>query len=83
MEGLGRVAGAAAAQGRVIMRTENLTPKQFNHIINHESGVLGVSETSSDMHDLIERQASDIRAAEAVERGGVTQPPCGQPGDSA
>jgi len=50
-----------------MMRTENLTAKQFNHIINHESGLLGVSEISSDMRDLIERQHSDIRAAEAVE----------------
>jgi acetate kinase len=50
-----------------LMQTENLTPKQFNNLINHESGLLGVSETSSDMHDLLESQASDIRAAEAVE----------------
>jgi len=50
-----------------MMRTENLTPKQFNHIINHESGLLGVSEISSDMRDLMERQQSDVRAAEAVE----------------
>ena len=50
-----------------MMRSEKLTPKQFNNLINHESGLLGVSETSSDMRDLIERQASDIPAAEAVE----------------
>lgn len=50
-----------------MMQTENLTPKQFNNLINHESGLLGVSETSSDMRDLILRQASDVRAAEAVE----------------
>jgi acetate kinase len=50
-----------------MMRTENLTPKQFNHIINNESGLLGVSEISSDMRDLTGRQQSDIRAAEAVE----------------
>jgi len=50
-----------------IIRSENLTPKQFNNLINHESGLLGVSETSSDMHDLLESQSSDIRAAEAVE----------------
>jgi acetate kinase len=50
-----------------MMRSENLSPEQFNHLINHESGLLGVSETSSDMRDLIERQASDVRAAEAVE----------------
>src|SRR5664279_4300140 len=50
-----------------MMRSEKLTPKQFNNLINHESGLLGVSETSSDMRDLIGRQASDIPAAEAVE----------------
>jgi acetate kinase len=50
-----------------MMRSENLTPKQFNNLINHESGLLGVSETSSDMHDLLDNQMSDIRAAEAVE----------------
>jgi acetate kinase len=50
-----------------MMRKENLTPKQFNHIINYESGLLGVSEISSDMRDLIERQTTDLRAAEAVE----------------
>jgi acetate kinase len=50
-----------------MMRSENLTPKQFNNLINHESGLLGVSETSSDMHDLLDNQKSDIRAAEAVE----------------
>jgi acetate kinase len=50
-----------------MMRSENLTPKQFNNLINHECGLLGVSETSSDMHDLLNSQAKDIRAAEAVE----------------
>jgi acetate kinase len=50
-----------------MMRSEDLTPKQFNNLINHESGLLGVSETSSDMHDLLDNQKSDIRAAEAVE----------------
>ncbi len=50
-----------------LMRSENLTPKQFNTLINHESGLLGVSETSSDMHDLLGSQTTDIRAAEAVE----------------
>ncbi len=50
-----------------IMQSENLSADQFNHLINHESGLLGVSETSSDMRDLIHRQANDVRAAEAVE----------------
>ena len=50
-----------------IMRVGKLTPEQFNHLINHESGLLGISGTSSDMRDLLENQASDVRAAEAVE----------------
>jgi acetate kinase len=50
-----------------MMKSENLTPKQFNNLINHESGLLGISETSSDMRDLLSRETNDIRAAEAVE----------------
>ena len=49
-----------------LMQSENLTPTQFNQLINHESGLLGVSETSSDMRDLIGQEATDVRAAEAV-----------------
>jgi acetate kinase len=49
-----------------MMQAENLTATQFNSLINHESGLLGVSETSSDMHDLLDRQTKDARAAEAV-----------------
>jgi acetate kinase len=49
-----------------LMQHEQLTAQQFNHLVNHESGLLGVSETSSDMRDLLEREASDVRAAEAV-----------------
>ena len=114
MEELGRVGGAAAAEGRVILahlgngaslaavrggkcidtsmaftptaglpmstrsgdldpglvwylaRTAQMTPEQFHTMVNRESGLLGVSETSSDMRDLLEREAGDIRAAEAV-----------------
>ena len=50
-----------------MMQSENLSAEQFNHLINHESGLLGVSETSSDMHDLIEQQKTDTRAAEAID----------------
>ena len=49
-----------------MMRSENLNPKQFNNLINHESGLLGVSETSSDMRDLLEHESVDVRAAETV-----------------
>ena len=50
-----------------LMKSENLTPKQFNKLINHESGLLGISETSSDMQDLLAKENDDIRSAEAVE----------------
>jgi acetate kinase len=49
-----------------MMKSENLTPKQFNKIINHDSGLLGISETSSDMQDLLAKGNDDVRAAEAV-----------------
>jgi acetate kinase len=114
LQELGRVAGAAAAKGRVILahlgngaslaavldgqsidttmaftpaaglvmgtrsgdidpglvsflaRSEKMTPQQFDRMVNHESGLLGVSETSSDMRDLLARENEDIRAKEAV-----------------
>jgi acetate kinase len=49
-----------------LARTEGMTAKQFNEMVNSQSGLLGVSETSSDMRDLLEREAGDERAAEAV-----------------
>ena len=43
-----------------------MAPARFNQMANHESGLLGISETSSDMRDLLARETSDERAAEAV-----------------
>jgi acetate kinase len=34
--------------------------------VNHRCGLLGVSETSGDVRDLLEQEASDERAAEAI-----------------
>jgi len=50
-----------------LMRNERMTISQFNSMINHESGLLGVSKSSSDMRNLLERESDDVRAAEAVE----------------
>jgi acetate kinase len=47
-------------------RSERMTETEFDRMIHHESGLLGVSETSSDMRDLLAREAVDVRAAEAV-----------------
>jgi acetate kinase len=49
-----------------LARTEKMTTPQFYKMVNHESGLLGVSETTSDMRDLLAQEASDLRAAEAV-----------------
>ncbi len=53
--------------GPYLARTEQMSPQQFFKMVNHESGLLGISETSSDMRDLLKREAHDVRAAEAVE----------------
>jgi acetate kinase len=49
-----------------LARTEQMTAKQFSEMVNSQSGLLGISETSSDMHDLLKRESQDVRAAEAV-----------------
>jgi acetate kinase len=50
-----------------LARTEGMTTAQFFDLVNHKSGLLGVSGTSSDMRDLLARESRDIRAAQAVE----------------
>jgi acetate kinase len=47
--------------------TERMTGVQFQHMVNHESGLRGVSETSADLRDLLAVKENDVRAAEAVE----------------
>ena len=49
-----------------LVRTEKMSAKQFNEMVNFQSGLLGVSETSSDMRDLLAHETEDVRAAEAV-----------------
>jgi len=49
-----------------LARAEQMSAKQFNEMVNFKSGLLGVSETSSDMRDLLASEARDVRAAEAI-----------------
>jgi acetate kinase len=44
-----------------------MTAEQFHRMANQESGLLGVSEISADLRDLMARRAADARAAEAVD----------------
>ena len=50
-----------------LARREHLSAAQIDDMVHHESGLLGVSETSGDMRDLLAREIADVRAAEAVE----------------
>ena len=52
---------------RFLSQTAGMTADQFDNLVNHESGLLGISETSSDVRDLLARQNVDVRAAEAIE----------------
>jgi acetate kinase len=49
-----------------LARTEGMSADRFHRMVNTESGLLGVSETSSDMRDLLREEGNDPRAAEAI-----------------
>jgi acetate kinase len=49
-----------------LARTEGMTPEQFHDMVNSRSGLLGISETSSDVRDLLARETADVRAGEAL-----------------
>lgn len=49
-----------------LARTEQMSATQFQEMVNNESGLLGISEISSDLRDLLARESDDVRAAEAV-----------------
>lgn len=49
-----------------LARTERLDARQLNELVSAQSGLLGLSETSSDMRALLECEDRDERAAEAV-----------------
>jgi acetate kinase len=49
-----------------LAKTEHMSVEQFHEMVNSRSGLLGVSETSPDMRDLLAREKDDPRAAEAI-----------------
>src|SRR3954451_24001124 len=51
---------------RYLAGSEGMTAEQFDRMVNRESGLLGVSETSPDVRDLLARQGGDVRPAEAI-----------------
>jgi len=49
-----------------LSKTEGMTVEQWHDMVNARSGLLGLSETSSDMKDLLDQERHDVKAAEAV-----------------
>jgi len=49
-----------------LAHAESMNAEQFQTMVNHESGLLGVSETSGDVRDLLDRELEDPRAREAL-----------------
>lgn len=49
-----------------LLRSQNLSADALDDLLNRKSGLIGISETTPDMRDLLSREASDSRAADAV-----------------
>ncbi len=49
-----------------LLKEKKLTADEVNGLVNHGSGLLGVSGTSPDMEDLLSREKTDPKAGEAV-----------------
>ena len=52
--------------GLYLKTSLQMTTEQFDHMANHESGLLGLSGTSPHMLDLLALEATDLHAADAV-----------------
>jgi len=50
-----------------LLRSRGLSPDALNELVNKQAGLLGVSGLSADMKDLLDKEAADPQAAEAVE----------------
>lgn len=50
-----------------LLAEKKMSVADVNSLLNTQSGLLGVSGTSSDMHDLLQREAADPHAALAVD----------------
>lgn len=53
--------------GWYLHQSARVTTAAFNHIVNKESGLIGISETTADMYTLLQQESSDVRSAEAIE----------------
>ena len=49
-----------------LSRREGMDAERFDRMVNHQSGLLGLSETSADVRDLLGLETDDPRATEAL-----------------
>ena len=50
-----------------LMKMEQMSAAQFSELVNRKAGLLGLSETTGDMRELLKLRAKDSRAEEAIE----------------
>ena len=50
-----------------LLQEKGRSPSTIDYLVNQRSGLIGVSGSSSDMRDLLSREAADPHAAQAVE----------------
>jgi len=50
-----------------LIEEKKMTAREVNTLINQQSGLLGVSGASEDMQELLNREATDPRAADAIQ----------------
>ena len=50
-----------------LLEEKERSPSTVDYLVNQRSGLIGVSGSSSDMRDLLAREASDPHAAQAVD----------------
>ena len=50
----------------VLNRSEGMNAEQFETMINQQSGLLGISTTTSDMQQLLEQRTTDTNAEDAI-----------------
>ena len=49
-----------------LLEEKELSPLEVDELVNRRAGLLGLSETTADMRDLLSREPDDARATEAV-----------------
>ena len=49
-----------------LLQTQGMSPTEVNTLVNQRSGLLGISRSTADMRDLLDKESRDPRAAAAI-----------------